>query len=165
MNIKIEPGANVQITDKPIYNIYGDVVQQKVVQVDDGTNMKEESPHFPLNHTKDEGIGLYKALTADNFMQGTLDSWLFLLGFSDQKPLHVTPIKWFGTKEQLRVMLRMLFKMSIQDNALSVADIDKLTPHCFIDKKDQPMKLAKPREEISMEMDRLKEIFRPLADV
>ena len=30
MNIKIEPGANVQITDKPIYNIYGDVVQQSV---------------------------------------------------------------------------------------------------------------------------------------
>lgn len=31
MNIKIEPGANVQITDKPIYNIYGDVVNEKKV--------------------------------------------------------------------------------------------------------------------------------------
>lgn len=29
MNIKIESGANVQITDKPIYNIYGDVVNEK----------------------------------------------------------------------------------------------------------------------------------------
>lgn len=31
MNIKIESGANVQITDKPIYNIYGDVVKEKNV--------------------------------------------------------------------------------------------------------------------------------------
>lgn len=29
MNIKIESGANVQITDKPIYNIYGDIVNEK----------------------------------------------------------------------------------------------------------------------------------------
>ena len=31
MDIKIESGANVQITDKPIYNIYGDVVNEKNV--------------------------------------------------------------------------------------------------------------------------------------
>ena len=31
MNIKIESGANVQITDKPIVNVYGDVVQHKEV--------------------------------------------------------------------------------------------------------------------------------------
>lgn len=30
MNIKIESGANVQITDKPIVNVYGDVVGTKV---------------------------------------------------------------------------------------------------------------------------------------
>jgi hypothetical protein len=164
MNIKIESGANVQITDKPIYNIYGDVVQQKVIQVGDSTN-KEDFPHFPLNNTNNEGIRLYKALTADGFMQGALDSWLFLLGFSDQKPLHIIPIKWLGTKEQLRVMLRMLFERLIKENALSVADIERLTPHCFVDKKDKPMQLAKPREETSMEMDQLKEIFRPSAAV
>ncbi|MCR5819004.1 MAG: hypothetical protein K6F89_07905 [Prevotella sp.] len=33
MNIKIEPGAKVQITDKPIYNIFGDVVQNKTVSL------------------------------------------------------------------------------------------------------------------------------------
>ena len=31
MNVKIESGANVQITDKPIVNVYGDVVQHKNV--------------------------------------------------------------------------------------------------------------------------------------
>lgn len=33
MNIKIESGANVQITDKPIVNVYGDVVQHKEVHI------------------------------------------------------------------------------------------------------------------------------------
>ena len=33
MNVKIEAGANVQITDKPIYNIFGDVVQHKEVHI------------------------------------------------------------------------------------------------------------------------------------
>ena len=161
MNIKIESGAKVQITDKPIYNIYGDVVQQKVVQVDDGKNKKEEQSHFPLNETKDEGIRLYNALTTEKFMQVAIDSWLYLLGFSDQIPLHKQLVQWLGTKEQLRVMLRMIFERLIKENGLSVADIERLTPLCFIDKKGNPMHLAKPRDESSMEMDKLKEIFRP----
>lgn len=33
MNIKIEPGAKVQITDKPIINVFGDVVQRKEVHI------------------------------------------------------------------------------------------------------------------------------------
>ena len=43
MNIKIEPGANVQITDKPIYNIFGDVVQQKNILSTSPDNLKTES--------------------------------------------------------------------------------------------------------------------------
>lgn len=165
MNIKIESGAKVQITDKPIYNIHGDVVQQKVVQVKDDTNTEKEQPHFPLNNTLDEGIRLYNALTTEKFIQAAIDSWLYLLGFSDQKPLHKQPVQWLGTKEQLRVMLRLLFERLIKENGLSVADIERLTPLCFIDKKGNPMHLAKPREETSMEMDKLKEIFRPSSDI
>lgn len=165
MNIKIESGAKVQITDKPIYNIHGDVVQQKVVQVEDGTNTKKEQSHFPLHDTPDKGIRLYNALTTEKFMQVTVDSWLYLLGFSDQMPFHKQPIQWLGTKEQLRVMLRMLFERLIQENGLSVTDIERLTPLFFIDKKGNPMHLAKPREEKSMEMDKLKEIFRPSSDI
>lgn len=33
MNIKIESGANVQITDKPIVNVFGDIVQHKEVHI------------------------------------------------------------------------------------------------------------------------------------
>lgn len=44
MNIKIESGANVQITDKPIVNVFGDVVQHKEVNVcpeKNNTNTKD----------------------------------------------------------------------------------------------------------------------------
>lgn len=47
MNIKIEPGANVQITDKPIYNIYGDVVNEKNVLIqtpEEQGNFKSRKP-------------------------------------------------------------------------------------------------------------------------
>lgn len=159
MNIKIEPGANVQITDKPIYNIYGDVVQQKVIQVEDGMN-DDEITHFPLNNTPDEGIRIYEALTQKHFMEGALDSWLYLLGFSDQKPNRLILMKWLGTKEQLRVMLRLIFEKLVKEGSLSVADIERLTPHCFIDKNGKATKLAKPKEELSTEIDYLNSIFR-----
>ena len=159
MNIKIEPGANVQITDKPIYNIYGDVVQQKVIQVEDGMN-DDEITHFPLNNTPDEGIRIYEALTQKHFMEGALDSWLYLLGFSDQKPNRLILMKWLGNKEQLRITLRNIFDRLIKEKALSVADIERLTPHCFIDKNGKAMKLAKPKEELSTEIDYLNSIFR-----
>ncbi len=159
MNIKIEPGANVQITDKPIYNIYGDVVQQKVIQVEDGMN-DDEITHFPLNNTPDEGIRIYEALTQKHFMEGALDSWLYLLGFSDQKPNRLILMKWLGNKEQLRITLRNIFDRLIKEKALSVADIERLTPHCFTDKNGKPMKLAKPKEELSTEIDYLNSIFR-----
>lgn len=162
MKIKIEPGARVQITDKPIYNIFGDVVQQKIVQGVDAN--KRERQHFPLNNTIDEGFRLFNELKEEKFMQCSIDSWLFLMGFSEQEPLRVNMIKWLGTKEQLRVMLRMLFDTQINEKALSVADLERLTPLCFIDKKGKPMNLAKQKDEISQRMEKLKEIFRPYTE-
>ena len=121
----------------------------------------EEQLRFPLNSTKDEGVRLYDNLTNDSFMQVPLDSWLFLMGFVEQRPEHVVAIKWMGTKEQLRLMLRLLFESLLNNKVISVAMIERLTPMCFIDKNGKPLKLAKAREESSWRTDRLKEFFRP----
>lgn len=163
MNITIESGAFVQFTDKPINinHFYGDVVQQNIVQVENCADKQDENLHFPLNNTKDEGIRIFEALTQKHFMEGALDSWLYLLGFSDQKPNRLILMKWLGTKEQLRVMLRLIFEKLVKEGSLSVAGIERLTPHCFTDKNGKPMKLAKPKEENSFEMDTLTEIIRP----
>jgi hypothetical protein len=87
------------------------------------------------------------------------------MGFVEQKPAHITAIKWIGNKEQLRVMLTLLFDGFIKEKSISVAEIERLTPCCFVDKKGNPMKLAKPREENSQRMDKLIEIFRPNSDL
>lgn len=53
IEIKVENGGNVQVTDKPIYNtlVMGDMVQQKVVSIG-GTTAEEkgDTPDEPKNH-------------------------------------------------------------------------------------------------------------------
>lgn len=165
MNIKIEPGANVQITDKPIYNIYGDVVQQKVVQVEDSTKKEEDIPHFPLNKTKDEGVSLYNFLSENQYIKVPLDSWLFLMGFVVEKPKIVVSITWLTTKEQLRTMLVNSFESLITNKTLKKADLERLAPKCFVDKNGKPLYLPKSKPEYSMKMDKLVDFFRPSSDV
>lgn len=121
----------------------------------------EEQLRFPLNSTKDEGVRLYNDLTKDSFMQVPLDSWLFLMGFVEQRPERVVAIKWEGTKEQLRIMLRLLFESLLEQKAISMAKIEEITPKNFVDKNGKPLRLAKAKEEPSTRTDRLKEIFRP----
>ncbi len=122
---------------------------------------EEEQPHFPLHGNKDEGMRIYDSLAQESLMQGQQDSWLFFMGFVEQKPLKARKIMWTGTKEQLRVMLRMLNEDSINNKSLSVADMERLTPQIFVDVNNNPLKLAKPKEEISKTMDKLIKIFRP----
>lgn len=51
MNIKIESGANVQITDKPIVNVYGgDVVGTKIVGC---ATEGQQSPAQPANNRQE----------------------------------------------------------------------------------------------------------------
>ena len=46
IEIKVENGGNVQVTDKPIYNtlVMGDMVQQKVVNVNDALRYDDDNP-------------------------------------------------------------------------------------------------------------------------
>ena len=54
MDIKIESGANVQITDKPIYNIYGDVVNEKKVFPPVNENQENSHIHKPESRKADK---------------------------------------------------------------------------------------------------------------
>jgi hypothetical protein len=53
MNIKIEKGAKVQITDKPIVNVYGDVVQKNEFHIHP-VNYQQESDDVEYEEVKDE---------------------------------------------------------------------------------------------------------------
>ena len=131
MNIKIESGANVQITDKPIYNIYGDVVNEKNVlpQVPSGKK-KETQSEKPESRKAD-----FKPVTATFIKDGTVLNanitlvFQFLIekkwiannsnpdAFLDLflgKPSDKT-IAWLKAKG----VLRDLFKMLIDENIIS----------------------------------------------
>lgn len=122
MNIKIESGAKVQITDKPIYNIYGDVVQQKTVlphtsqtkqktvkkpfdtdtfretftYAPEGMSKKERSIRLKMAFNKAKGI----LITSDTHY----DTFEALLS---GKPLDIK-IYWKGTNSQLRCLFNLL---------------------------------------------------------
>lgn len=122
MNIKIESGAKVQITDKPIYNIYGDVVQQKNVlpptsktkqkadkkpfdpdtfretftYAPEGMSKKERSIRLKMAFNKAKGI-----LIASDTHYDTFEALL------SGKPLDIK-IYWTGTNSQLRCLFNML---------------------------------------------------------
>ncbi len=132
MNIKIESGANVQITDKPIYNIYGDVVNEKNIltpvsgKPEESQSGKPESRkadkkpfapdtyretfnYWPDGMRKEErDIRLKMAFSR---MRGTLihrdthyDTFEALLS---GKPLDVK-IVWIGINSQLRELFSQL---------------------------------------------------------
>ena len=122
---------------------------------------KQEHSHFPIHKTRNEGERVYIFLTKGCYMQGHLDSWLFLMGFIEQKPPKVKKIKWLTTKEQLNQMLRMINKDLIGSKSIKIADIKRLTPEIFIDKDSKPLKLAKSKQESSLKMDELIKFFRP----
>lgn len=120
-----------------------------------------ELPHFPIHSTKEKGLRLFDNLNNNIYMEADLDCWLFFMGFVNQKPQNVKPIIWKSTKEQLRVMLRLLLKELIDKKIIKVAELEKLTPKIFVNINNKPLKLAKPKEEISKTMDKLIKIFRP----
>ena len=131
MNIKIESGANVQITDKPIYNIYGDVVNEKNVlpQVSSGKKNKTQSEK-PESRKAD-----FQPVTATFIKDGTVlnanitlvfqflvkEKWIannsnpdaFLALFSGNTS--DKSIVWLKAKG----VLRDLFKMLIDQNIIS----------------------------------------------
>ena len=124
-----------------------------------------EWPHFPLNKTKDEGVKLYNFLTKNEYITASLDSWLFLMGFVTEKPEKIVPITWLTTKEQLRTMLRLSFENLINNKSIKIADLERLTPKCFVDNEGKPMNMPKAKMEYSPEIDKLKEFFRPSSDL
>lgn len=131
MNIKIESGANVQITDKPIYNIYGDVVNEKNVlpQVSSGKKKKTQSEK-PASKKAD-----FKPVTATFLRDGTVLNANITLAFQ-----FLVEKKWIANNSnpdafldlfsgkssdktivwlKAKGVLRDLFKMLIDKNIIS----------------------------------------------
>ena len=124
---------------------------------------QQESPHFPLINHEEKGRQLYELLIKGQFIEGdtSLACWLYMMGYSNVQPACVKPIVWLKTKEAAQVMLRGVYASLIAKNELTVARLFQLTEQCFATPDGKPLKLAKPRKELSHDIDLLNNFFRP----
>ena len=93
-----------------------------------------------------------------------LSSWLFLMGFSTSQPSEVRPIEWMKTLETARMMLYKVFADMIDAKKINKARIKELASLCFT-KQGEPLRLAKPKKEISVDADAMENFLPTFSDL
>ena len=93
-----------------------------------------------------------------------LDSWLYQLGFSTSQPAEVKPIAWLRTVETARLMLTKIHGNLLESKQLSVVRMNELASKCFT-KQGEPLKLAKPKKELSADADEIANFLPTISDL
>ena len=125
-----------------------------------------QATHFPQNHNETVGKQWFDFLIAKGFIErdSELDCWLYLMGFSSSQPTEVKPIAWLKTVETARMMIRKVHGNLIDAKKLSVVKMEELASQCFI-KQGEPLKLAKPKKEISADADEIENFLPTISDL
>ena len=125
-----------------------------------------QSTHFPQNHNEAVGKQWFDFLIAKGFIErdSELDSWLFQMGFSSGQPAEVKPIAWLRTVETARMMLTKIHGNLLESKQLTVVKMNELASKCFT-KQGEPLKLAKPKKEISADADEIENFLPTISDL
>lgn len=138
------------------------VYQQEKLRVEKEIE-RDDMGHLPLHdYNIEQGRGLYNFLLEHKFIseQTSVDNFLYILGFSDEKPITPCSIHWIRTKELLSILLfDLLYERQIKNKRIRKSDLEKRVPDCFIYKKGGKMDLAKRRTEESPYGDLLRNYF------
>jgi hypothetical protein len=89
---------------------------------------------------------------------------MFLMGFSTVQPEEVKPIAWLKTVETARLMLRKVHGNLIDARRLTVSRMEELAAQCFT-KQGEPLKLAKPKKEYSLDADAIENFLPTVSDL
>ncbi|MBR4899095.1 MAG: hypothetical protein IKZ48_09945 [Prevotella sp.] len=137
----------------------------KVVYQEQGGTVRDV-PHFPLHHNEQEGKQWFMFLVEKGFItpDTELSCWLFLMGFSTSQPSEVRPIEWLKTLETARMMLYKVFADMIGAKTITKARIKELAAQCFT-KQGEPLHLAKPKKEISVDADAMENFLPTISDL
>lgn len=131
----------------------------KVVYQESGA--PSASPHFPLNGREEEGRQWFQFLVSRGFIASDSDlgSWLYLMGFSASQPELLRRVAWMKTVETARLMLcRVHGRLK-----LPFTKMKELAAQCFT-KQGQPLSLAKPRKECSLDADAIETFVPTVSD-
>ena len=125
---------------------------------------KSKHEHFPPFINEKQGIALYRFLVEQSFIVATTDeaSFLFLIGCASEQPMELHKIIWAKNKQLLREMLEQLFNTLIGNRCLRIADLERLTPLCFVSIKHESFKLANRTKHPSTDSDKLKNFIATL---
>ena len=121
--------------------------------------------HFPLEGSVAQGRRVFKQLIDEGFIAKDTDenSFLFCMGYSSEMKGDVKQIVWLKNKQLARECVTLRNKKAIDSRQLKIAVMEKITERVFI-MDGKPLKLAKNRQVLSWESERLKGIFATKAD-
>lgn len=121
--------------------------------------------HFPVNKSEEEGRQWFDYLIQKGFIapDSEMDVWQFVMGFSTNQPAEVRPIEWLKTVETARMMLTKIHGNLLESKQLTVVRMKELASQCFT-KKGEPLKLAKPRRETSIDADAIDQFVPTFSD-
>lgn len=141
-----------------------DGIGQIVFEQNNTINVGKEPPvQLPPYLRRERAMELYVFLTDHSYIDRatSAEDFLYLMGVSSTAPLKLKPINWLTTVEQLRTMLQLAYEVPISRKAVTMAEIERRVPSCFLNKGVRMKQLAKPRMENSLERDVLLNFFRP----
>lgn len=119
------------------------------------------APHYPLEGTVEQGMTVMQQLVEEEFIAPDTDeaSWLYLMGYTAVQPASLRRVVWLKNVQLAQEMLRLRYRSAIDRGQLTVARLTALAPLCFSHPDGEALRLAKNKEQPSVDSDRLKEIF------
>jgi len=129
-------------------------------------NSLSQAPHFPVNGNEIIGKQWYNFLISQRFIapDTEISCWQYLMGFTIEQPTEVVPIEWLKTKETARLMLNKVFDDMLKADGITKAKITELAQQCFT-YRGEPLVLAKPRKEISIDVDAIENFLPTSSDL
>ena len=134
-----------------------------IIEQNNTINVAQALPtQMPPYLTREQGILLYNFLTQNGYVESSTpaENFLYLMGVTGIPPEKLKSINWLKTVQQLHTMLTQAFRTPIELKSIKLAEIERRAAECFLNKGCKMQRLAKPREENSIDLDNLLNFFR-----
>ena len=140
----------------------------KQIKKEDAKEPKPEDesiPHFPLIKEKEKGVELYENLIVESFIHRDTkrDCWLYVMGFTTEKPAEFKPIDWLVSKELARSLIEKLYVNLRKEGIVTLSELEELVKTCFIHKGKQ-LKLNSRKPYTSYKASLLDDILKDFSD-
>ena len=127
----------------------------------------ESIPHFPLIGNRKKGSELYEDLIVKGFIHRDTkkDCWLYVMGFSTEKPKEFKPINWLASKELARYLIEKVYDGVKNEGIVTMKRLEELVEACFIHKgKKLKLNSRKPYPSYKSGLleDIIEKFFRPI---